>query len=248
MCLPWGLLASCFRPSHWGWGWGGHPNHSHGFDYQQYVNSVLNFETFQSLLYISLEYDLPIHRCVKLHISLPNNITLVGPSLLLLRDYHNGFLTALLATCFQHDPLSTASQIPVRMILVNFRFDLAIHLSTVCQWLPTALRIKPKHPSTAYSKALLKLATASLVSPLLHNSFFFFFYHISVVLFPYMLLQNNMLLCFFCLKTFSLEYVSVCLSLIMPHLTLTHPSSLTSNIIFTGLPSLISHYNFQWYS
>lgn len=191
----------------------GHPNHSHGFDYQQYVNSVLNFETFQSLLYISLEYDLPIHRCVKLHISLPNSFTLVGPSLLLVRDYHNGFLTALLATCFQHDPLSTASQIPVRMILVNFRFDLAIHLSTVCQWLPTALRIKPKHPSTAYSKALLKLATASLVSPLLHNSFFFFLPHFSCIVPLYVVTKQYALVLFL-----SQNFLSgICLCLSLPH-------------------------------
>lgn len=67
----------------------------------------------------------------------PTNVSLVK----IITFAYNGVLTVL-STCFQHSLLSTVSQNPVRIILVNFRFDLASPLSEICQRLPIALRMK----------------------------------------------------------------------------------------------------------
>lgn len=96
----------------------------------------------------TLGYSMSLPFNTKLH-SLASKVTayilsfaiLLSPS----QKRHFCCLTVLLSTHFQHSLLSTVSQNSVRILSVNFRFDLASPLSEICQRVSIVLRIKSKH-------------------------------------------------------------------------------------------------------
>ena len=61
LCVFLDLVTSYFKLSYWGLGWVLHPDHSYGFDYQQYVYSVLNSDLnlYNSFPWCPLECNSP---------------------------------------------------------------------------------------------------------------------------------------------------------------------------------------------